>query len=462
MAGKQAEQANCCSGPLPAVPMAGYLQGNPLLSRVPRKPWDTLGELVFMVFSGAFAWLAYFCIAGRENGSFERYSFFGYGGRKKAEDLTKMGRLYLHIGTPKTGTSMIQFFMAKNQGILLRKGYTYPDFEFTFEGIGQNRNAHFLTHEYYDDDKNRLYDEEKKLQEQGFSRLLDELRQNENVVMSDEHIWTGYRVMENFWENLVKRVTEAGHELKVIVYLRRQDAYIQSYWAQLVKETSKESFSAYIKKKHYYKSRMDYNTELDVIANIVGRENLIVRIYEKGQYYGGNGSLVEDFLHVIGLEMTEEYKGSERIVNGSISGDCLEVKRILNRMPEFRARKNFLIPVMQKVTSREGKSSDYFRAACFAEGQRKEFLEQFREGNEAVARKYLNKDSGVLFEEEAPENETVKAYTKEELVLACGELLLEMEELVQKITEREMRIKQSRSYRLLKKGKSVVKKIIRR
>ena len=268
--------------------------------------------------------------------------------------------------------------------------------------------------------------------------------------------------MENFWENLVKRVTEAGHELKVIVYLRRQDAYIQSYWAQLVKETSKESFSAYIKKKHYYKSRMDYNTELDVIANIVGRENLIVRIYEKGQYYGGNGSLVEDFLHVIGLEMTEEYKGSERIVNGSISGDCLEVKRILNRMPEFRARKNFLIPVMQKVTSREGKSSDYFRAACFAEGQRKEFLEQFREGNEAVARKYLNKDSGVLFEEEAPENETVKAYTKEELVLACGELLLEMEELVQKITEREMRIKQSRSYRLLKKGKSVVKKIIRR
>ena len=78
MAGKQAEQANCCSGPLPAVPMAGYLRGNPLLSRVPRKPWDTLGELVFMVFSGAFAWLAYFCIAGRENGSFEWYSFFGY------------------------------------------------------------------------------------------------------------------------------------------------------------------------------------------------------------------------------------------------------------------------------------------------------------------------------------------------------------------------------------------------
>jgi len=39
-----------------------------------------------------------------------------------------MGRLYLHVGTPKTGTSMIQFFMVKNQGLLLRKGYSYPKF----------------------------------------------------------------------------------------------------------------------------------------------------------------------------------------------------------------------------------------------------------------------------------------------------------------------------------------------
>ena len=138
------------------------------------------------------------------------------------------------------------------------------------------------------------------------------------------------------------------------------------------------------------------------------------------------------------------------------------MKRILNRMPEFRARKNFLIPVMQKVSVREGKSSDYSRAACFTEGQRIEFLEQFKEGNSIVAKKYLNKDSGILFEEKAPENETVKAYTKEELVLACGELLLEMEEQIQKIAEREMRIKQSRSYRLIKKGKSVAKKILRR
>lgn len=373
-----------------------------------------------------------------------------------------MGRLYLHVGTPKTGTSMIQFFMVKNQGLLLRKGYSYPNFGFTFEGIGQNRNAHFLTHEYYDDDKNRLYDEERKLQEQGFAKLLEELQQNKNVVLSDEHIWTGYRVMENFWENLFQKITGAGHELKVVVYLRRQDAYIQSYWAQLVKETSKESFSAYIKKKRYEKSKLYYDTELDTIASVIGMDNLIVRVYEKGQYYGGNGNLVEDFLHIIGLELTEEYKGSEKIVNGNISGDCLEVKRILNRMPEFRARKNFLIPVMQKVSVREGKSSDYSRAACFTEGQRIEFLEQFKEGNSIVAKKYLNKDSGILFEEKAPENETVKAYTKEELVLACGELLLEMEEQIQKIAEREMRIKQSRSYRLIKKGKSVAKKILRR
>lgn len=387
-----------------------------------------------------------------------------------------MGRLYLHIGTPKTGTSVIQFFMAKNYGRLLKKGYSYPDFGFVFEGIGRNRNAHFLTHEYFEYNKKRQYDREQELQEQGFAKLLQELEQHENVVISDEHIWTGYRVMENFWENLYQRITSAGHEIKVVVYLRRQDAYVQSYWAQLVKETSKGAFPAYIRNRRYEKCRLHYDEELDSIAKVVGEDNIIVRVYEKGQYYGGNGNLIEDFLHVIGLELTDEYKGTNRIVNGSISGDCLEVKRILNRMPEFCNRKNFLIPIMQKVSSKENKTSDYSRAACFAEGQRLEFLEQYEEGNRMIAQKYLNKASGVLFEEEPLEQSSPKAYTREELVLACGELLLEMEEQIQsmnekiqiadetikKMNERQMHIAQSREYRFLKKGKNTVKKLLRR
>lgn len=374
-----------------------------------------------------------------------------------------MGTLYLHIGTPKTGTSMIQYFMAKNRRVLRKKGYSYPDFGFSFEGIGKNRNAHFLAHKYYDEKNNRLLDQEKELREKGMERLFKQLESHNNVVLSDEHIWTGYSPIENFWEDLYQKITSAGHVLKVVVYLRRQDLFIQSYWAQQVKEVSRESFPKYIKAKRYEKSHLHYDEELDKIAAVIGQDNMLVRVYEKGQYYGDSGNLIADFLHAIGLELTEEYKASEAVVNGSISGDCLEVKRILNKMPEFRDRKNFLIPIMQTVSAKEGKSSDYSRAACFEEGQKEIFIQQYEEGNKIVAKKYLHKESGILFEEKAElEENKVKPYTKDELVLACGELLLEMEERLERSKEKMAAMDQSLSNRLVEKGRAWKRKLSKR
>lgn len=367
-----------------------------------------------------------------------------------------MGRLYLHIGTPKTGTSMIQYFMAKNRKKIIKKGYIYPNFGYEFEGIGRNRNAHFLVHKFFDENKNRLYDQEKKLHTEGLQLLLCELDKHENVVLSDEHIWNGYQSIENFWENLYQTLTEAGHELKVIVYLRRQDLYIQSYWAQQVKEVSKESFAHYIDAKRYQKSHLHYAAELDKITAVIGEENLCVRVYEKGQYYGGNGNLIEDFLHTIGLTLTDEYAVSKTVINGSISGDCLEVKRILNQMPEFRAKKNFLIPIMQNVSAQEGRSSDYSRAACFAKGQKEAFLKQYEMDNEITAKKYLHKESGILFEDRKglTDEESPKAYSKEELVLACGEMLLEMQNELEKSHGKIAELNQNMQNRLYKKLKA--------
>lgn len=39
-----------------------------------------------------------------------------------------MKTLYLHIGTPKTGTSAIQIFCKDNQETLKKQGYYYPIF----------------------------------------------------------------------------------------------------------------------------------------------------------------------------------------------------------------------------------------------------------------------------------------------------------------------------------------------
>ena len=47
-----------------------------------------------------------------------------------------MHRLYIHMGTPKTGTTAIQLFLHSNQEILQKQGYQFPNLSSIFTGIG--------------------------------------------------------------------------------------------------------------------------------------------------------------------------------------------------------------------------------------------------------------------------------------------------------------------------------------
>lgn len=334
-----------------------------------------------------------------------------------------MGTLYLHIGTPKTGTTMLQHFMSDNRELLRGKGYSFPNFGFRFDGIGRGRNGHFLIHRYFDEKGDRLYDREKELQSEGMKILMDELSQYKNVVLSEEGIWNSYQRIPGFWEKLNARVTEAGHILKVIVYLRRQDSYIQSYWAQRVKVVSRLSFQQFLSSEAIKHRCLDYEKGLRYIANGIGQENIIVRPFEKGQFT--EASLPADFLNVLGLSLTEEYMIDKEIVNTSISGKYLEVKRILNTMPEYQGKMNFIIPLLYQTEAEDascGGKENYFKL-----GQAARFMKRFEESNNRVAREYLHRD-GSLFMEEIPDGGEHEGFSAQELVLACGRMLLKMQD----------------------------------
>lgn len=57
-----------------------------------------------------------------------------------------MATLYLHIGTPKTGTTAIQNFLPLNKSLLNEQGFCYPDFGYRYYGVNRYRNGHFLVH----------------------------------------------------------------------------------------------------------------------------------------------------------------------------------------------------------------------------------------------------------------------------------------------------------------------------
>ena len=352
-----------------------------------------------------------------------------------------MSTLYLHIGTPKTGTSAIQKFLPLNKELLEEQGYCYPDFGYRYPGIGIYRNAHFLVYRL----KKELCESEEELEarrkaeDERFIEGLDKIKELSeiypNIVMSDENIWNGYVKRKDFWATLKKELTDRGIDLKVIVYLRRQDLVLESYWSQQVRETMQISFQEYVNSNEYSFFKLNYYKRLQSIAKIVGKENIIVRAYEKQQFEGNGKTLISDFLKVLGLELDERYVSADIIVNTSLHGKYLEIKRILNQIDCFSTKMNWISKYLRVAQEEYEAKNGSLKCEYMSYDERVSFMEKYNEENSSVAREFMGRKDGKLFRDEIHKGDgSAESYFAEEMVLICGRILeLQNEDNLSKI-----------------------------
>ena len=307
--------------------------------------------------------------------------------------------LYLHIGTPKTGTSAIQYFCARNRETLENESLYYPDFGYRFENINQNRNGAFYIANIYDDQKKRMYEEEARVRAEGFEKLQKEFETHDTILLSDEGFWNHPKMTAaKNWSELLDFCTKIDVHLKIIVYLRRQDEVIQSYWAQRVKETNlKTDFFKYIRSGKYAQFHLDYYEHLQEIASVIGKENIIVKVYEKGQYQGTNNTLISDFFFIFGLDPSKGYVAENEQRNLSLQGIYLESKRLLNISQEFKKRERFLVKRLRDLQALDKDHVNLSKIKQFSYEEALEFLKKYETGNQNIAKEYLHREDGVLF-----------------------------------------------------------------
>lgn len=361
-----------------------------------------------------------------------------------------MKTLYLHIGTPKTGTSALQYFCAGNRKILEEKGIYYPDLGFRFPDIGKHRNAHFLSYKEYINKKEKLRDHEaeKKIREEGIQKLEEAFQTHDTILISDEHIWNEAEMTTEILPALYQHFMEQGVQIKIIVYLRRQDQVIQSFWAQKIKESSTITFESYMETEKYRRFRLDYATRIQEFEDIVGKDHLIVRCYEKQQYQGEQKTIMSDFLDILGLELTEEYKNSEKVYNVSLEGIYLEVKRLFNSLPQFKKHKNYMVDLLKEQQAIDYQNNALERKKMyFTPEAEKEFMQKFEEENLTVAKKYLNRENGKLFFEnyldEIQEGNTGMDYSSKELMQICGNMLIRLNEKYEDVLQENKNLKKA-------------------
>ncbi len=376
-----------------------------------------------------------------------------------------MTTLYLHIGTPKTGTTHLQKFFWNNAAALEKQGYVYPHFK-KFPDIGHPRNGAFIK-QSFKLKKNQLIflSEYEELYSSNIHALNDLAAQYSNIILSDEGLWNSNN---GYLKYFVDTMKSDAIQIKVIVYLRVQDLYIQSLWAQKVKERFPKTFQEYLSIGGVDFTRFYYSKRLDEVAQLVGKENMIVRVYEKSQFI--NQDLTDDFFQSIGLTLTTDFILPEKESNPSIGGPYLETKRLLNSNKEFAAFGNYITPLLITAMENDQFRADFKTSHYFTLKERDAFMRQYEESNAYVAKEYLGREDGKLFyEEPGTSNDWVgSSYSSQELVNICGQMLsiqraefMEKEEnyknIIKEQKETIKELKKSFTYRLIRKLKHIFK-----
>lgn len=303
--------------------------------------------------------------------------------------------LLIHMGNPKTGTTALQSFLYENKKNLEEYGWLYPDLRDelpeTFEYIVREKNGDVFFGRLIDGERRfNISDENWK---RVWKKILEALA-DKNVILSAE----GLSKQSVAGEFLEKAKSEYDN-IKVVIYLRRQDRTIESLWNQKIRGRGKwkyeKSFDDFIKENQFIQF-LHYKERLDNISKIIGRENVIVRIYEKQQFFEKQHTIAADFLSVIGIAPDWEKWKDCRMQNPRLDGNYIEIMRVFNSLLQieeidFEQYERTLIKLSQ-IFSEKKKDMGYFTPE-----ERREFLAQFVSENEYIAREYMGRKNGVLF-----------------------------------------------------------------
>ena len=230
-------------------------------------------------------------------------------------------RVYLHVGTPKSGTSYLQDKLARNRARLEQQGLDYihtrtgDHFEAALDLIGE-----------------RWAGEEKAARGQWDALVLEARKARRDVLVSHE-------ILAGAEPESVSRAMASfpDREVHVVLTVRDLGRQIPAEWQELIKHRGGRDYAAFIRAVHRNYTRTDWTMwfwRVQHVPRILARWGAdlppgrvhLVTVPPSG---GPRGLLWERFASVIGLDPHASYVES-KTTNASLGGAEVTMLRRLN------------------------------------------------------------------------------------------------------------------------------------
>lgn len=327
--------------------------------------------------------------------------------------------LFIHIGTWKTGSSTIQYNLNRFKEQLKEDGIYYlskKDKMVVDDGIVRGFDK--IEMEYVEKSRHKL---------KGI------LKETEGVdykyIASAEEFsgdpFRGFKNCTSVAENLYEITKDLNLDVKIIVYLRRQDDFIESMYTQSVHLGGVKTFQEFV--SDFDESHFNWYYLLEAYSKLFGKDNIIVRRYHKA-FLPQKNSLLRDFGEVINSKLIADFSVTVS-KNRGLSRDALELSRFTNKHFEDKERYR-LRKIFQQVNSKK----PFEKYAFFNTPEREKFLAMYKHSNSKVAKEYLGIEYDSLFP--SPDlSEIVPQYpglTNEAMAVILSRALLSVSEMAKK------------------------------
>jgi hypothetical protein len=298
----------------------------------------------------------------------------------------------LHIGTEKTGTTLIQDWLYNNQEQLSQQGVYLSNI------LGKTNNRLFPA--YFTqglDDWAKLNKigslQEKDRYFKGFlGKLSREISRSssshELFLISSEHLHSRITTSEDI-QRIKNFLADHFSSIRVVCYCRPQIDMVVSLYSTALKTAASVSLDEFIEKRSLFKENYYFNFRMlaDNWSGVFGKENCSFRIYDRANFVDGDLRL--DFLESlpISLELAHLNFNVESS-NESLSGLMASIFRLINKYIPYWEHNNNGVSKLNVGLKKAIVENDFLRHGKIPLPSRKGIMEDFEESNQLFLRDY--------------------------------------------------------------------------